>query len=111
MFKSNLVRIDRIPLPIQAIMFVSVVFECLGVVMARRVFFSALMMGLPFATVADALELPKEVTPELRRACEKDVRRLCIRKNSTISSVKSCVIANFSRLNVRCKMRLVRAGL
>jgi hypothetical protein len=82
-----------------------------GVVMAGRVFLSAIMVTLPLATMAEALELPKEVTPELRRACEKDVRRLCIRKGSTIATVKSCVIANFSKLNARCKMRLVRAGL
>ncbi|MCB1510081.1 MAG: hypothetical protein KDJ36_04200 [Hyphomicrobiaceae bacterium] len=73
-----------------------------------------MVLALPFiapASLVQALELPKEVTPEIRRACEKDVRRLCIRKGSTIASVKSCVIANFSRLNVRCKVRLVRAGL
>lgn len=63
------------------------------------------------AVDVQALDLPKEVTPAIRAACERDVRRLCIRKGSTISQVKSCVIANFSKLNSRCKLRLVRAGL
>lgn len=56
-------------------------------------------------------KLPKEVTPELRAACEKDVRKLCIRKGSTFASVKSCVMANFAKLNTGCKIRLIRAGL
>jgi hypothetical protein len=60
---------------------------------------------------AYTLELPKEVTPAIRVACEQDVRRLCIRKDSTVATVKSCVIANFSKLNTRCKLRLVQAGL
>lgn len=59
---------------------------------------------------ATALKLPKEVTPAIRKACETDVRRLCVRKGSTIASVKQCVINNFAKLNSRCKYRLVRAG-
>ncbi|MEM9026792.1 MAG: hypothetical protein AAGC70_00315 [Pseudomonadota bacterium] len=58
-----------------------------------------------------AMEIPKEVTPDIRRACEKDVRRLCVRKTSTVSSVKSCVIKNFTKLNMRCRIKLARFGL
>ncbi len=58
-----------------------------------------------------AVDLPKEVTPEIRKACEKDVRRLCIRRSSTFASVKACVKKNFSQLNRSCQVKLVRAGL
>ena len=58
-----------------------------------------------------AIDLPKEVTPAIRAACEQDVRRLCIRKDSTIASVKSCVRRNFSALNSGCKFQLALAGL
>lgn len=61
--------------------------------------------------IAMAFELPKEVTPAVRAACEQDVRRLCIRKDSTVASVKSCVRRNFSSLNSGCKFQLALAGL
>lgn len=57
-----------------------------------------------------AFKLPKEVTPELRAACEKDVRRLCIRNGSTVSTVKACVRRKFRKLSMKCQYRLVRAG-
>jgi hypothetical protein len=60
---------------------------------------------------ADTVKLPKEVTPALRSACEQDVRRLCIRKKSTIASVRSCVVKNFGKLNMRRQIRLVQAGM
>lgn len=78
--------------------------------MTARAVLLATTLLLP-ATFAQALDLPKEVTPAIRKACEKDVRRLCIRKGSTLASVKACVIYNFSKLNSNCKLRLVRAGL
>ncbi len=68
-----------------------------------------LLAGLSFASTA--VELPKKVTPALRAACEKDVRRLCIRSGSTIQSVKACVRRNFRKLNTRCQIKLVQAGL
>ena len=70
------------------------------------------MTGLLFAfsASATALDLPKEVTPAIRAACEKDVRRLCIRSNSTIASVKSCVRQKFRKLSMSCQVKLVRAG-
>jgi len=60
---------------------------------------------------AAAFELPKEITPAIRSACEKDVRRLCIKKNSNIDTVKACVRAHFGKLNAGCRFRLVSAGL
>jgi len=57
-----------------------------------------------------AFQLPKEVTPQMRAACEKDVRRLCIHKGATVASVKACVRRKFSKLNARCKMQLAFAG-
>lgn len=60
---------------------------------------------------ASAVDLPKSITPALRAACEKDVRRLCVTKNSTYRSVKACVMRKFSALNTTCKLRIARAGL
>ena len=75
---------------------------------------AALTVALPIVMAggaAHAFKLPKQITPALRAACEADVRRLCIRTGSTVSSVKSCVRRKFSRLNLNCKMRIVSAGL
>lgn len=71
----------------------------------------ALLCVVMLSASAQALELPKEVTPAIRSACEKDVRRLCVKRGSTMASVKACVIRKFRKLNARCQMRLVRAGL
>lgn len=60
---------------------------------------------------AIALEMPKEITPAIRAACETDVRRLCIRDDSTVATVKSCVYSNFARLNSSCQFQLIKAGL
>lgn len=71
----------------------------------------AAMFAATCAPAAGAYDLPKEVTPAVRAACEADVRRLCIREGSTVASVKSCVIRSFGSLNTTCKLRLVAAGL
>ena len=73
----------------------------------------AIVMAAALAVVSgpvSAVELPKDVTPEIRVACEKDVRRLCIRSNSTVETVKACVKRKFRKLNPTCRVRLVRAG-
>ena len=75
---------------------------------ARAIAGAAVLIAL--AASANALDLPKEVTPAIRSACEKDVRRLCIRPDSTIASVMACVKSKFAKLNASCKIRLVRAG-
>ena len=63
------------------------------------------------AQPAAAFKLPKQVTPAVRAACETDVRRLCVRRGSTMSTVKTCVRRKFMRLNFNCKMRILQAGL
>ncbi|MCB1505665.1 MAG: hypothetical protein KDJ47_11875 [Hyphomicrobiaceae bacterium] len=74
------------------------------------------MMALALATAAPAIaedkfELPPEVTPALRAACEGDVRRLCIGTNPTVSKVKYCVITKFYKLGKRCQNEIKSAGL
>ena len=60
---------------------------------------------------AEEIQLPPEVTPALRAACESDVRRLgCVDSTPTYSEVKSCVVAKYIRLGQRCKVQLASAG-
>lgn len=63
------------------------------------------------ALAEEKFELPPEVTPRLRAACEGDVRRLCIGANPTVEKVKACVASKFTQLGKRCQMELVVAGL
>ena len=60
---------------------------------------------------AEEFQLPPEVTPSMRSACEGDVRRLCVGENPTISKIKSCVEQKFSQLNSRCQIAIASAGL
>jgi len=60
---------------------------------------------------AEELQLPPEVTPKLRAACESDVRRLCIGKRPTIAKVKRCVAKKFFKLGRRCQMELTSVGI
>ena len=59
---------------------------------------------------AEDYQLPTEVTPQLKAACETDVRRLCVGQNPTEEKVKSCVAAKFAQLGHRCQMQLALAG-
>ncbi len=59
---------------------------------------------------SDEIKMPPEVTPALRAACEADVRRLCITAESTIQSVKQCVLAKFLKLGRKCQMEIASAG-
>ncbi|HPG89277.1 MAG TPA: hypothetical protein PLD46_06455 [Hyphomicrobium sp.] len=68
-------------------------------------------IGLTSAVSAEDFQLPPEVTPQIRAACETDVRRLCIGTNPTVAKVKVCVSAKFSQLGNRCKLQLAMAGL
>lgn len=61
-------------------------------------------------TVAEDFKLPKEVTPALRAACERDVRRLCIDKDPNVAEVKRCVAVKFFQLGHRCQIELASAG-
>ncbi len=71
---------------------------------------AALTMAVP-VLMAKELELPPEITPAIREACEADVRRLCVRPDSTYDQVKTCVILKYAQLNPMCKQQLVAAGL
>jgi hypothetical protein len=62
------------------------------------------------AAVAGELKLPPEVTPQLRAACERDVRRLCIGSKPTVAKVKRCVARKFLQLGRRCQVELASAG-
>jgi hypothetical protein len=63
------------------------------------------------AAKAEELKLPAEVTPQLRAACEGDVRRLCIGSSPTVAKVKSCVAEKFFQLGKKCQIELASAGL
>lgn len=74
----------------------------------------AVIAGIIFAATpagAEEFQLPKEVTPALRAACESDVRRLCIGQNPTVAKVKACVYTKFFRLGRRCQVELASAGI
>jgi hypothetical protein len=60
---------------------------------------------------AEEPQLPPEVTPALRAACESDVRRIgCIGPSPTYAKVKSCVMAKYAQLGKRCKVELASVG-
>jgi len=61
-------------------------------------------------TAAEELIIPPEVTPQLRAACESDVRPLCIGKKPTMAKVKRCVAKKFFKLGRRCQIELTSLG-
>ncbi len=63
------------------------------------------------AGASDEFKIPPEVTPSMRAACESDVRRLCISSNSTVETVRNCVLAKFMKLGKRCQVEIASAGL
>lgn len=69
------------------------------------------VLALPSLAVAqDNVKLPTGITPELRAACEADVRRLCIDDSPTVPKVKACVAQKFFQLGRRCQVELASAG-
>lgn len=73
-----------------------------------------LLAGLTIGSTtlaAENFQLPTEVTPALRAACETDVRRLCIDDSPTVEKVKSCVRRRYGELSTRCKVAIAAAGL
>jgi hypothetical protein len=60
--------------------------------------------------MAGDFQLPPEVTPSLRAACETDVRRLCIGANPTVDKVKRCVAAKYFQLGRKCQVELASLG-
>lgn len=71
---------------------------------------ACLTIGVP-VIVAKELELPPEITPAIREACEADVKRLCVRPDSTYEQVRTCVILKYALLNSACRQQLASAGL
>jgi hypothetical protein len=69
----------------------------------RSLVAAGLLSGSASFAAAESFQLPPEVTPALRAACEADVRRLCI--------VKACVTRKFLQLGRRCQMQITIAGL
>ena len=61
-------------------------------------------------TLAADYQLPPEVTPALRSACESDVRRLCIGEDPSVAKVKHCIAAKFMQLGRRCQVQIALAG-
>ena len=75
-------------------------------------FYLALCAAAFSSSVASAEEfqLPAEVTPALRAACESDVRRLCVGTSPSVAKIKSCVTVKFMQLGRRCQVQLALAG-
>ncbi len=67
-------------------------------------------VSVPMADATEDIQLPPEVTPVLRAACEQDIRRLCIGDNPTYEKVKQCVAQKFTQLGSRCRIALASAG-
>lgn len=83
-----------------------------GAIEMRKGMTLAFLLGVASTeTMAADYQLPAEVTPQLRAACESDVRRLCIGANPTVSKVKTCVASKFMQLGRRCQMQITLAGL
>lgn len=75
----------------------------------RRIYL--IFAAFSFTSPLVAFELPPQITPAIREACEADVRRFCIRSDSTPLSVKLCVLRKVERLNNDCRKQLAVAGL
>ena len=71
----------------------------------RAVIVGTVLSASPLA-FAEEFQLPKEVTPAMRAACETDVRRLCIGQNPTVAKVKACVYSKFFSLGRKCQVEL-----
>lgn len=78
--------------------------------MALRAVILGAVLSSGSVAVAEEFQIPKEVTPAMRAACETDVRRLCVGENPTVAKVKACVYAKFFKLGRRCQVELAAAG-
>ena len=79
--------------------------------MSKRVVAAlGLVLTASAALAKEEYQLPPEVTPAIRTACETDVRRLCIGDKPSVDQVKSCVLQKFFKLNKQCQVRLMSAG-
>lgn len=77
----------------------------------KTIMAAGVLLGAATHAAAEEFQLPPEVTPALRAACESDVRRLCIGQNPSVSKVKSCVKSKFMQLGRRCQVQITLAGL
>lgn len=77
----------------------------IGVIVAAWIFF--------VPAKASDYQLPSEVTPALRSACESDFKRLCHvpGKIPTKYEVWSCIQSTWNRITKRCQVELKVAGL
>jgi hypothetical protein len=79
--------------------------------LTRWMALGAVVFAVNTAQAGENYQLPPEVTPALRSACETDVRRLCIGEDPTVSKVKRCIASKFLQLGKRCQMQIALAGL
>ena len=63
------------------------------------------------AARAEDYQLPPEVTPQMRAACEADVRRHCVGAEPTVAKVKRCVMAKFFMFGRKCQVELASLGI
>ena len=78
----------------------------------RAARFVVILSGAVAASSAKAeqFQLPPEVTPALRAACETDVRRLCIGTDPSVATVKSCGFRKYFQLGRKCQVELASLG-
>lgn len=78
--------------------------------MKKRALVACATVFVSSAAAAEDLQLPPEVTPSLRAACETDVRRLCIGPQPTVAKVKRCVMLKYFQLGKKCQVELASLG-
>ncbi len=78
--------------------------------MAMRAVIVGTVLTASSVAFAEEFQIPPEVTPAMRAACETDVRRLCVGQSPTVAKVKACVYAKFFRLGRKCQVELASAG-
>jgi hypothetical protein len=77
----------------------------------KSILLLSLCLGVTQVKADEKIQLPPEITPAIRAACEQNVRQICVTPTSTQDSIVSCVRRNFISLNKRCRNELVSAGL
>jgi hypothetical protein len=78
--------------------------------MKKRALVAFASVFISSMATAEELQLPPEVTPSLRAACETDVRRLCIGPQPTVAKVKRCVMMKYFQLGKKCQVELASLG-
>jgi hypothetical protein len=78
--------------------------------MKKRALVACASVFVSSMAIAEELQLPPEVTPSLRAACETDVRRLCLGPQPTVAKVKRCVMVKYFQLGKKCQVELASLG-